>query len=179
MAILCAEAAKDFIQYSNGEFEIIGPVMQNTDIFLIANDPPASISMVQNKHYQRDLIERRFGSEIKVVPLMVGAVPYALIRGDVEAAIVDYTKAMAAEHTGTIEKTSDGFDYDSFVLVANKEFTKTALYRDFVAQFNKASHQLLEDESLLYEQVLAYANIDINEKGWEEWRIKIVPIPER
>lgn len=179
MAILCAEAAMEFVEYSNGEFEIVGPVMQNSDIFLIAKDPPSTVAMVQNKDYQKNLITKRFGSEVKTVPLMVGAVPYALVRGDVDAGIMDYTKAMSADHAGTMEKTADGSDYDSFVLVANKEFIKTELYRDFVTQFNEASHRLLADQSLLYEQVLAYANIDINEKGWEEWRIKIVPIPER
>lgn len=173
MAILCAEAAKEFVEISEGKFEIVSAVMQNSDLFVIAREPVEKVSMVQNKHYQADLIRIRFGEDVSLVPLMVGAVPFALVRGDVDAGIMDYTKAVKAVDAGRLEKTSIGADYDSFVLVANKEFMKTTLYKDFVKQYNEASVVLTTDRKILRSQMLDYAEIDIDEKGWEDWTIKI------
>lgn len=178
MAILCAEAAKEFVRYSDGAFQIIGPVMQNSDLFVIAHEPADTVAMVQNKHYQADLIRGRFGDDVRIVPLMVGAVPYALVRDDADAGIMDYTKAMLADSAGHLEKTDINGNYDSFVLVASKSFMKTPMYREFAEQFNRASRHLIEDSSALRKQVDAYAGIDIKEKGWAEWNIKIKEIPQ-
>ncbi len=173
MAILCAEAAQEFVEVSEGEFQIVGAVMQNSDIFVIAREPAQIFTMVQNKDYQEDLLRKRFGDEARIAPLMVGAVPYALIRGDADAGIMDYTKAMLAEDAGALEKTSTYGDYDSFVLVANREFMKSRLYRDFINEFNTASTELAENKDTLRRQMIDYVGIDIKEKGWEEWTIRI------
>ena len=120
MAILCSEAAQEFERYSNGEFQIVGAVMQNTDLFVVNKEPANTVVMVQNKHYQADLLRHRFGADIRIVPLMVGAVPFALVRGDADAGIMDYSKAMQTDEGGKVEVTNINGDYDSFVLIANK-----------------------------------------------------------
>lgn len=169
MAIVCKEAAKIFIEASEGDFVVIGPVMRNTDVIVTANEPVRHTAMTENKHYQKELLDQRFG-RTETSFLKVTGLPYALSGKEVDAAILDWSKAMQMNFHAEPASLAD---YDTFVLVANKDITETGPYRRFLSAYGEAV-DALADRQTLRSQVLSWTGIDINEKGWDEWKIQLV-----
>lgn len=171
MAILCKEAADLFLEQAKEEFVIVGPVMENTDVFVIRNEPVERVAMIQNKFYQEALITREFGDHIDYVPLMANALPFALTSDQVDAGIMDYTKAFHLNLE--MRPTAQKGDYTSFVLIARTSFQKTNLYREFVREYNRSVRTLNTDSEALLKQLNDYADIVTTEEEFQDWKIKI------
>ena len=64
MAIICKEAAKVYLENVEG-FEVISECMMNSDIFVMKTENPKIVGMTQERHYQEDLIRKRFGEDVE------------------------------------------------------------------------------------------------------------------
>lgn len=57
MAIVCKDAAKKYIDTSP-DFEIIGPVIMNSDIVLESTRDIKSVGITSKKNYHRDFVHK-------------------------------------------------------------------------------------------------------------------------
>lgn len=170
MAVLCAEATEVFIDASHGTFQDMGAVMKNSDVIVVAREPVGSVAMIQNKFYQRNFIVERYGKEMTVHPAMANAIPYLLARGNVDAAVIDWAKAVQIEYPFV---PASEYDYASFKLISEKKFAKTKKYKQFTEIYNQSVKELNSDEELLKRKLEDYIGIEIEEERWKNWKIKI------
>ncbi len=174
MSIMCVSAASAFVE-SNPSFVIFSPVAMNTDVFLVKADPLSNIGMTQNRAYQKELINKRFGETVNIVPMVSQGLPYALEKKELQAAVIDVTKAMLLD--GDISPANVNGDYISYVLVVNKEFLKKEVFKKYVAEFNEATDALMGNQ-LIYDQQLAeyLGNVKFDEGVHRKWKVKLLSI---
>lgn len=175
MAIICKEAAKEYLENTEG-FEVISECTMNSDIFVMNTQSPKVVGMTQDRDYQIDLIRKRFGEDVEIVSMMVGALPYALEKGEVDAIIIDFIKGVHLN--GTKEDTVVDGDYTTYVLLSNTEFKKTRQFKKFIKIYNESLEELMEEENLLKQHFYNYTKTDLEEGGLEKWKIKLLSIKE-
>lgn len=174
MAIICKEAADKFIKYDKN-FEIIDTVVQNSDVFLLKKDNPEKIGFTQNRNYQLDLIKQYY-KDSKAIPFISGGLAYALESNKVDGIVVDAIKSLSLE--GTKLSTSVNGDYDTYVLVVNKEFKNSKLYEQFIKLYNK-SVVSLKNKEVFKGELENYTNKKISDKDlgeFKKWKLKFLQI---
>lgn len=174
MAIICKEAANKFVEYDKN-FEIVSPLVQNSDIFLLKNNKPKKIGVTQNRNYQLDLVKKYY-KEAKPIPFISGGLGYALESNKVEGVVVDAIKGLKLK--GKKLSTSSKKDYDTYVLVVNKNFKNSDLYNQFVKLYNKSVKEL-ENEKNFKKELEIYTDKKLSSKDWGEfksWKLKFLPI---
>lgn len=149
-AIVCPDTARELVEKGDS-FEITGPVMMNSDIFITRLDPGLSrqqIAISQKRSFQREMVTQRFGAAGKAVPMFHGAVPFAFARGVVQGAVLDITKALPLQ--GEIASAvTDGHEVCTYVMVNKKEIRNTDGFRRFLADYEKAVLEMDDAENLL------------------------------
>lgn len=176
IAIICKDAAKEYIK-NDTNFEIVGPVVKNSDIFLIGNDNPKTIGVVQNRNYQYDLVKKHY-KDAEVVPLIGTGLGYGLESGLVEGIVVDVMKSLGLK--GTRVSTADLFEYESYVLVVNKKFKENDSYRDFIKLYNMAVKEL-QNKNTFKKALENYKDIKITNSDMEDmvnWKVKFLQIED-
>nr|WP_297134248.1 ABC transporter substrate-binding (seleno)protein SaoB [Terrisporobacter sp.] len=174
MAIICKEAAESFIKYDNN-FEVVAPLVKNSDVFILNNDTPKTIGITQNREYQKELVEKYYGKS-KYVSLIGSALMYTLENNTVEGVVIDAIKALSSDKN-KLSTTSKG-EYDTYVLVVNKKFMKSDLYHEFTKLYNSSVIEL-EDEKILKKALEEYIDRLITDKEMEEikgWKLKFLQI---
>ncbi|OLS02027.1 hypothetical protein TICRE_20100 [Tissierella creatinophila DSM 6911] len=175
MAIVCKEAAKEYLENIEG-FEVVSTSMMNSDIFITKTENPKIIGMTQDRDYQIDLIKKRFGQDVEIAPMMVSALPYALEKGEVDGIIIDFIKGV---HVNGIKESSviDG-DYTTYVLISNVEFMKTKEFKKFVRTYNESLEELMRNDRLLEKHFYNYTKTNLEKGGLQKWKVKLLNIGE-
>ncbi|MGL5507296.1 MAG: ABC transporter substrate-binding (seleno)protein SaoB, partial [Paraclostridium sp.] len=158
-------------------FEIVNTLVQNSDVFLLKNENPKSIGVAQNRNYQIDLVSEYY-KEAKAIPFINSGLAYALEGNKVDGVIVDAIKSLSLQ--GEKISTSTNKDYGTYVLVVNKSFKKTDLYKEFISLYNK-SVKKLENEKLLKKELERYIGVNLSNEEMGEfksWKLKFLPIKE-
>jgi hypothetical protein len=174
MSIICKEAADKFIKYDKN-FEIVDTVVQNSDVFLLKEDNPEKIGFTQNRNYQLDLIKQYY-KDSKPIPFISGGLAYALESNKVDGIVVDAIKSLSLE--GTKLSTSVNSDYDTYVLVVNKEFKNSKLYEQFIKLYNKSVKEL-NDKEIFKNELENYTDTKISDKDlgeFKKWKLKFLQI---
>ena len=174
MAIICKEAADKFVKYDKN-FEIVNPVVQNSDVFLLKDKNPKKIGYTQNRNYQLDLIKQYY-KEAKSIPFISGGLAYALESNKVDGVIVDAIKSLSLE--GTKLSTSINNSYDTYVLVVNKTFKESKSYKKFLKLYNKSVNDL-QDKTIFKNELENYTDIKISDKDlgeFKKWKLKFLQI---
>jgi hypothetical protein len=176
MSIICVSAAKSFTE-NNPSFIVYAPIAMNTDVFFVKEDNPILFGITQNRSYQETLVRENYGSEVKLMPMIGPAIPYALEKNELQAAVVDVTKAM--QLNGSIISSAINKDTVTYVLIVNKTFVQTQEFKDFVTRFNNATEMLKEDEELYNAHLAEYVGVENIEKGvHKKWKVKLLSIEE-
>jgi len=176
MAIICKDAAKEYVK-NDANFEIVGPLIKNSDIFLLAPKTPKSIGVTQKRDYQYDLVKKYY-KDAEIVPLIGTALGYGLESNLVDAIVIDAMKSLTIK--GDKRSTATQGEYESYVLVVNKDFKDTDSYAKFIRFYNEAVKDL-ENEKVFKKAIENYKGIDISNKEMEEivnWKVKFLQIEE-
>lgn len=174
-AILCPDAARELVE-KDERFEIVGPVMMNSDIFIThlnADLDQPQIAVSQKRAYQREIVLKRFGAKSRAVPMFHGAVPFAFAKNVVQGAVLDVTKAFSLE--GEISSTAmDGRDVCTYVLVYRKALQRSSRFQQFLAGYDSAVREMDDAENLLrLMQTYVSADITIGDvKKWKEMNVR-------
>ncbi len=170
MAIVCKEAAEDFLENVEG-FEVVSEYIKNSDIFVMKTDKPQKVGMTQDRDYQKQLIKKRFGEDVELVPMMLGALPYALENDEVDAIVIDFMKGIHLN--GKKEDTVLDEDYTTYVLLVSEEFKESLEFKRFKESYNMSLEDLMTDDMKLKEHFYNYTKNNLEEGGLEKWKIKI------
>lgn len=174
LAIICKNAAESFVE-NNKDFQIVSPLVQNSDVFILNNNKPKNIGITQNKKYQEELVKEYYKNS-KAVSLMGSSLVYALEDNTVEGIVIDVIKSLSIDKQKIA--TSTKRDYDTYVLVANKEFMEKDLFNEFVNLYN-SSVQELESEELFKNQLEEYIGKSLTDKDMgdiKDWNLKFLQI---
>lgn len=175
MAIVCKEAAKEYLENVEG-FQIVSTSMMNSDIFITKTENPKIIGMTQDRDYQIELIKKRFGQDVEIAPMMVSALPYALEKGEVDGIIIDFIKGVHVN--GVKESSVIDDDYATYVLISNVDFMKTKEFKNFIKIYNESLQELMMDDRLLKKHFYNYTKTDLEEGGLEKWKVKLLNITQ-
>ncbi len=133
------------------------------------------IGVVQNRFYQVKLASAYFpGAEVH--PFIGNALAYALESSKVDAVVIDGLKAFKLD--GKRLSTYDKGEYVTYVLVVNREFSKTDSFRDFVRLYNKSVKEL-EDKAKYRKALSSFFSKSLSDSEWteiESWKIKYLKI---
>lgn len=174
IAIICKNAAKQYVNATSG-FEIVGTVVQNSDVFLLSNSNPKKIGIIQNRNYQSELVKKYY-ENVEISPLLGTALAYGLESNLVDGVVIDCIKSIGLE--GTRKSTTELGDYDTYVLVVSKKFKKSKAYSDFIKLYNK-SVDALNNESTFKNTLKEYKNIrNIDMEEIRNWKLKFLKIKE-
>lgn len=170
MAIMCPDAA-DVLTKKDNRYEIVGPAMQNSDVFITRADHQSTetaIAVSQNRGHHLEMVTRRYGERGKAIPMLYGAVPFAYSKGMVGGAIVDITKAFNLE--GEISHSAvKGRAVRTYVMVCKKSVKGSGKYRRFMERYGSAVRETNDSNRLLY-LLKNYFSADITMKEVEIWR---------
>lgn len=176
LAIMCPDAALTLIE-SNQRFEIVGSVLVNGDVFVLGSDRdvPATVGISQKREYQRQMVHERFGKQSAAVPMLHAAVPFAFARHEVDAVVVDITRALNL--TGTVQSGGDrNRDRVTAVLVARKSSASGDLYHQFLQNYEEAVRETAQPATLLrLLQNYLSPNIDMGDVHvWQQMNVRFV-----
>ncbi|HCA5936256.1 TPA: hypothetical protein MXT12_001245 [Clostridioides difficile] len=172
IAIICKDAAKQYVNVNSG-FEIVGTVVQNSDIFLLSDNNPEKIGVIQNRDYQSELVKKYY-KNVEVAPLLGTTLAYGLESNLVDGVVIDCIKSIGLE--GKRKSTTKLGDYDTYVLVVNKEFKKSKAYSDFITLYNK-SVDALKNKATFKKVLKEYRNIrNIDMEEISNWKLKFLKI---
>jgi hypothetical protein len=170
IAILCPDAAQALV-VKDRRFEIAGPVMVNSDIFIIrkgADLHAPVIGVSQKRACQQQMVTRHFGQHSSVIPMLHTAVPFAYARGIVQGAVVDIVTALSLE--GALVTAADqGHDICTSVLVVKKSLKDNKHYQHFLAQYTLAVREM-EDQTNLLRLLQTYVSAQITSGDVETWK---------
>lgn len=170
MAIVCKDAAKKYIDTSP-DFEVIGPVIMNSDIVLESDREIKSVGITSKKNYHRDFVHELYGEDVEVVELMPQSLPYVYETARVDAIVTDISK-YTSNIKGKVKSPSQE-DYVTNVLIARSDFIGTKEYKDFVEKYNKIVNEL-NSEDLPTDYIDKKTNLD--ERSYEYWKVKLLTI---
>lgn len=159
MAIICKDAAEKYVQ-TEKNFEIVGTVVKNSDIFLVSKENPKVMGTIQNRNYQDNLVKEYYPNA-KIKHLLANALPYSIESDKVEGGVMDVIKSLPID----VDKKSCATknDFDTYVLVVNKEFKKTKNYEIFKKLYNKSVEDM-KDKDKLKEAIENYKDIKLEKK---------------
>lgn len=172
MAIVCKDAAKDFMTAAP-EFEIVGPVVMNSDIVVEAEDRSVKIvGITNNKNFHKDFARDLYGKDVIIKEMNPNSLPYAYGNEQIDAMIIDITVYNDENMEGRVRQVSDE-DYLTNVLIANSEFTNTKEYRSFVEEYNIIVDRLNQEGlPMKYIEEKTY----LNERSVENWNVELMKI---
>lgn len=168
MAIVCKEAAKDFMT-ANPDFKIVAPVVMNSDIIVESKPDVESVGVTNNKGFHIEFAKDIYGDDVKVMGMNPNALPYAYGNGQIDAMIIDITIYNEETMPGKVRKPSDQ-DYVSNVLIANNDFMGTEEFEKFIEEYNNVVMKInrnglpmkyIKEETFLNERSLEYWNVDL------------------
>lgn len=173
-AIVCVSAAEIFTE-SNPDYLVYAPITMNTDVVLERKETPVTVGISQNRYYQETIVKDMYGQAVEVVPMIPGALPYALEKGELEAAIIDVTKAIQMQ--GSFIGISEEKDYISYVLIVHEDFVESEDFSDFIDRYNRAIMELNGNQIVYDTHLASYVDLKTIEKGvHQKWKVKLLSI---
>jgi hypothetical protein len=151
IAIMCPDAARALIAKDN-RFEIVGPVMMNSDIIIVRSDADLRkpvIAVSQKRIFQQQMVAHRFGETAEAAPMMHTAVPFAYTRGVVQGAVVDIIKSFDLAGT-PVNQEDRSQNICTYVLVCKKSLHESVQYQEFMERYADAVRELADSKRLLY-----------------------------
>jgi hypothetical protein len=149
-AVMCPDAASAFLA-GNGEFVSLGPVMLNSDVFLLAEALPGAkdtelrIGVSHNRRHQVLMANEQFGGRARVVPMLPAGLPYALEKGEVDGIVIDLGFA-AGEGEGGRRRMllRTGGPVPTQELVVRRSFLRSEAFAAFSLAYEKARREVAE-----------------------------------
>lgn len=137
----CPHIAKHTIE-NNKDVEIYGPVLMNGETIVYKKDwnDVKKVGITQGRQQEKSLAKATYPQIQEFDEITQKGILYAMEDGQVDAAILDVTKAAEVSECSTMRLSEN--DYISYVLVVDKEFEQTNEFYDFIESYNKAIEKL-------------------------------------
>ncbi len=150
IAIMCPDAARALVA-KDKRFEIIGPVMINSDVLITRADvdlQQPTIGISDKRELQKKMVAERFGGNGKAAPMLHSAVPFAYARGAIQGAILDITKVLHL--AGDLDSAgAHGRNIYTYVMVGKKSLQNSRRYSLFIEKYGEAVEEMDDPHNLL------------------------------
>ena len=167
----CPHIAKHTIE-NNEDVEIYGPVLMNGETIVHKKDwaDVKNVGITQGRQQEKSLAKKTYSQIEEFDEITQKGILYAMEDEQVDAAILDITKAAEVSDIPTMPLSDN--DYISYVLVVDKEFEQTEAFQNFIESYNKAVEKL-NDPAYLAEK------LKVSEEWIKEKHIKFLPLEIR
>lgn len=178
VALLCSDAAEEFIK-NNEEFEVVGPVVKNSDVLILNESNPKKIAVSQKRIKDSEIIKKKFKDQVEIVPTLHNILPYVLEKGEVDGVIIDAKNAtfLNGYDEGAYEIIGE---YISYVMVVNKKFRGSKEFGNFIEIYNDGVDEINNDYNKLFHAIkLIYNTGEFSEKEanlWKKWKVEFLKI---
>lgn len=164
----CPHIAKHTIE-NNEDVEIYGPVLMNGETIVYKKDwtDVKNVGITQGRQQEKALVKDAYPQIERFDEITQKGILYAMEDEQVDAAILDITKAAEVSDIATMPLSDN--DYISYVLIVDKEFEQTEAFRNFIESYNKAVEKL-NDPCYLAKK------LKVSKEWVEEKRIKFLPL---
>lgn len=171
MAIVCVEAAQDYMK-ANPDFEIVAPVIYNSDIVVESDRDIKKVGVTNNKDFHKDFAKKIYGEDVEVIGIIPNSLPFAYKNEQIDAMIIDITAYYPKTMEGRVRQVSKE-DYVSNVLIARSDFMKTKTFDDFIEKYNETVDNInTQDFPVEYIQ----SETKIDERSLKYWKVILTKI---
>lgn len=167
-AVVCPDAAERLVG-RDGRFEVIGPCVLNSDVYVARSEEvPGKVGVAHKREYQTALVHDRFGAHSTTIPMLPSSLPYALARGLVGGIVVDGLKALSIPEPRQV-RAFGGEDVVTYVLVARKELRADPLFVGFAEAYGITA-AALNDPDALADRVVRLKGVPWTQKEIDTWK---------
>lgn len=137
----------------------------NSDVILKKkNHVLSTIAFTNGKLEQLRMIVDNLPKNIWAVSLTASAIPYALEKGEIDGAIIDYLKFLKLK--GDYEIIPFNNDYITYVFVIKKDLINSDIFKDFLKSYNR----------VVLEKKLKIEQEQEQEKEITKWKPVYIPL---
>lgn len=173
-AVLCPDAAESFLAESKG-YLLAGPLTYRTEV--VASKGARQVLRVgymNGQERQRDALRKKYGADVKCLPIMASSLPYALHIGEIDAAVLDLATAVTLDY----QYASLEDEMPTAVLVVSEEFYNAPEYLALLSAFENNMKTIEEYEPFVEAMRFLFSE-ELGRKEYEKWRAseKKYPVP--
>lgn len=164
----CPHIAKHTIE-NNEDVEIYGPVLMNGETIVHKKEwsEVKHVGITQGRQQEKSLAKTAYPQIEEFKDITQKGILYAMEDEQVDAAILDVTKAAEVSDIPTMPLSNN--DYISYVLVVDKQFEQTEAFRNFIESYNKAVEKMNDP-------VYLAKKLKVSEEWVKEKHIKFLPL---
>lgn len=134
---------------ANNRFVIYGPVIMNSEV-LVYDGNIADMRILgigDKREYLKALVQESYPKLEETKVMMSGVLPYSLEDKQIDAAVIDVTKAVLLPKFSFAPISYN--DYISYCLIVRKDLIGTEAFNDFLALYNQAVEELNQTQTLI------------------------------
>lgn len=167
-AIMCPDAADRLVERDE-RYAIVGTLVVNSDVIVAREGAVRTVALSQRRAYQEDVAREAFGTGVVLRPMLTSAIPYAIERGEVDAAVMDVLDARALDQAKS-SIAGDGVDIATYTLVVTRELMSDSGYEEFLAALGAMADDL-NDPNRLNEAIEARTGSRLSAEEAEAWEV--------
>nr|WP_300408949.1 hypothetical protein [Lagierella sp.] len=138
LAVVCVDSAEKFMD-ANKDFVMLGPITMNSDILVRKNSTGKRIGVTSNKEYLTSFVQEIYNEEAEISYMSPHSFPYAYEIGEIDGFVTDIAE-LNDSIDGEILNVSHR-DYNSNVMIANREILTDKKFKDFIRAFNETVNE--------------------------------------
>lgn len=170
LAVMCPDAARALLE-RDSEYEMVGPVMMNSDVIITKSARPSGVLEVAvslKRSYQERMLLTRFKGKARPVPMLHAAVPFAYSRGVIQGAVLDILQAVTLP--GRLLPAPLGTeDVVTHVLVVHRKIRRREAFRAFIRLYGEALEEI-RDNDKLFKLLRGYGYPDFSREDLKTWK---------
>ena len=169
LAVMCPDAAASLLE-KDRRFEVVSPVLVNSDIVVVRRGLSQKIGISQNRSHQ-ERITACFRPEVAAVSMLPSAIPTPMRKGGGRGGggrPEGFT--MAGEK---IPAPAAAGGHVTYVLVVNKSFKEDPRYHEFIHLFQAAAEEL-NNPDVLVEEIK-----NTKHRSWERGGGRVEPFGDK
>ncbi len=143
LAFYCNHLASHFVQ-ADDRFSIYAPVIMNSEVLAYQGELAdiRTLGVGQQRQHLKQLATKTYPQIETVREISPSALPYSLSSEQIDAAVMDVTKADLLPDFSFAPISSH--DYISYVLVVRNDIVQTKEFKTFVKNYNIAAEQMMQ-----------------------------------
>ena len=147
MALSCSHQAAHLVE-EDDRFVIYAPAIMNAEVVAYQGDIQQikTLGVGQQRLYLQNLAKEAYPQIEAVEEIKPNMLPYTLSTGEIDAAVMDVTKATLVPEF-SFAPLSD-HDYISYVLIVREDLIGTEKFDQFIESYNRSVEQLKDGQKL-------------------------------
>lgn len=168
MALSCSHQATHLVE-EDDRFIIYAPAIMNAEVIAHEKDMDevCTLGVGQQRQYLKNLAQKAYPQIQTVKEIKPTMLPYTLSMGEIDAAVMDVTKAALVPEFSFAPLLDR--DYISYVLVVREDVIQTESFERFIEEYNRVIADLKNFEKL-------QQDIGMDAQFWEMSNIKFLKI---